>query len=202
MKKLIILLLLLPFLGCEKEAISQNKSSEKYNILAIGTDTAQGRIIYSAGDGLTIQSNAISIVISDTSEWVNPGFKDHGYTSEIKPKKKLTEQQIIKNAHIDFIKEYISFVIHGLIEIDGHVFLNDTCKSPVVYKADLDGITIIKDGIKYKHRKCNISGCNIIHLEPIDTYLTDPIFKSVLHCTPNIDQVPMQIGSDLKIINP
>ena len=128
MKKLIILLLLLPFFGCEKEAISQNKSSEKhYNILAIGRDQ------------LNIQ----------------------------RPEKKLTEQQIIKNTHIDFTKEYISFVIHGLIEVDGHVFLNDTCKSPVVYKADLDGITIIKDGVKYKHRKCNINGCNIIHLEPV-----------------------------------
>lgn len=162
MKKLIILLLLLPFFGCEKEAISQNKSSGHYNVLAIGRDQ------------LNIQ----------------------------RPKEKLTEQQIIKNTHIYFTKEYISFVIHGLIEIDGHIFLNDTCKSPVIYKSDLDEITIIKDGAKYKHRKCNIKGCNIIHLEPIDIYLTDPIFKSVLHCTPNIYQVPMQIGSDLKIITP
>lgn len=198
MKKLIILLLLLPFFGCEKEAISQNKSSEHYNILAIGMDT----VSYSAGDGLTIQNNAISITISDTSEWVNPVLKDRGYTLEIKPKKKLTEQQIIKNTHIYFTKEYISFVIHGLIEIDGHVFLNNTCKSPVVYKADLDGITIIKDGIKYKHRKCNIKGCNIIHLEPIDTHLTDPIFKSGLYITPSIDHMPIQIGSDLKIVTP
>lgn len=192
MKKLIILLLLLPFFGCEKEAISQPSKA----------DTVRNRIIYSAGDGLTIQNNATSITISDTSEWVNTVFKDRGYTLEIKPKKKLTEQQIIKNNHIDFVKEYISFVIHGLIEIDGHVFLNDTCKSPVVYKADLDGITIIKDGIKYKHRKCNINGCNIIHLEPIDTYLTDPIFKSRLYVTPNMDHMPIQIGSDLKIITP
>jgi hypothetical protein len=170
MKKLIILLLLLPFFGCEKEAISQNKLSEKhYNVLALGqsswADTAENRVIYSSSPGLSIKNNSKTItIISDSI--CNVQSKNC--------KKKLTEQQIIKHNHIDFTKEYISFVIHGLIEIDGHIFLNDTCKNPVIYESDLDGITILKNSTKYKHRNCNVKGCNIIHLEPINMYSTDP----------------------------
>ena len=89
---------------------------------------------------------------------------------------KMTEKQVMKESHIDFSRQYIYFTLHGLIEINGHIFKNDTCKCPIIYQATLDGITIIDTCIKvkYVHRKCNVKGCKIIHLtketEPEITY--------------------------------
>ena len=79
---------------------------------------------------------------------------------------KMTEKQVMKETHIDFSRQYIYFTLHGLIEIDGHIFKNDTCKCPIIYQATLDGITIIDTctKVKYVHRKCNVKGCKIIHL--------------------------------------
>jgi hypothetical protein len=81
--------------------------------------------------------------------------------------KAMNEQRAMKESHIDFTKEYIFFTIHGLIEIDGHIFKNDTCKSPIQFQATLDGIMIIDTISKteYVHRVCNHKNCNIIHLE-------------------------------------
>jgi hypothetical protein len=78
---------------------------------------------------------------------------------------KMGEKQAISKSHIDFTKEYLYFTIHGLIEIDGHTFLNDTCKNPVIFSATIDGISITKDGNKYEHRGCGIKGCLILHLK-------------------------------------
>lgn len=85
--------------------------------------------------------------------------------------RKLNEKECIKKSHIDFTKEYIYFSIHGLIEIDGHVFKNDTCKCPIIYKANIDGITIIDTckNIKYKHRACGVKNCPILHLEDMNS---------------------------------
>jgi len=79
---------------------------------------------------------------------------------------RMTEKQVMKESHIDFSRQYIYFTLHGLIEIDGHIFKNDTCKCPIIYQATLDGITIIDTCIKvkYVHRKCNVKHCKIIHL--------------------------------------
>ena len=78
----------------------------------------------------------------------------------------INERQAMKEKHIDLTKQLVYFVIHGLIEIDGHVFKNDTCADPVLFIADLSGIKIKRknDPIEYKHRKCEKEGCNIIHL--------------------------------------
>jgi hypothetical protein len=79
---------------------------------------------------------------------------------------KMNEQRTMKESHIDFTKEYIFFIIHGLIEIDGHIFKNDTCKCPIIFKANLDGVTIIDTCLKqtYTHRICAHKNCRIIHL--------------------------------------
>lgn len=92
---------------------------------------------------------------------------------------KLNEKQVIKKSHIDFSKEVIYFELSGLIEIDGHTFKNDTCKSPIIYTSNLEGISIF-DKItnqKYIHRKCDVEGCIIIHLvkeQILNDYLTSP----------------------------
>jgi hypothetical protein len=82
---------------------------------------------------------------------------------------KINERQTIDKSHIDFTTQYIYFVIHGQIEIDGHTFYNDTCKSPIIFQATLDGVTIIDTLSKktYKHRVCDKVGCKIIHLSEI-----------------------------------
>jgi hypothetical protein len=79
---------------------------------------------------------------------------------------KIDEQGAIKRTHIDFTSQYIYFVIHGQIEIDGHTFYNDTCKSPIIFQATIDGVTIVDTLTKqsYTHRKCNKRDCKIIHL--------------------------------------
>lgn len=90
---------------------------------------------------------------------------------------KMNEQRCIKESHIDFTKEYIYFTIHGLIEIDGHIFKNDTCKCPIQFQANLEGIVIIDtcQNIKYEYRKCSKPDCKIIHLiEKIDVNYYKP----------------------------
>ena len=79
---------------------------------------------------------------------------------------KLTEKDVIKNSHIDFNTQYISFVITGMIEIDGHIFKNDTCKSPILYRSNLDEVVLMDSlsGTRYEHRTCGKEGCKIFHL--------------------------------------
>jgi hypothetical protein len=88
----------------------------------------------------------------------------------------LNERQTINKTHIDFITQYIYFVIHGLIEIDGHTFYNDTCKSPIIFQATLDGVTVIDTLTKqtYTHRKCDKVGCSVIHLSKTVNQITIP----------------------------
>ena len=107
----------------------------------------------------------------------------------VQAQQRMTEKQVMKESHIDFSRQYIYFTLHGLIEIDGHIFKNDTCKCPIIYQATLDGITIIDTCIKvkYVHRKCNVKGCKIIHLikeeGPEDTYKSrgQPFIQPVDH---------------------
>jgi hypothetical protein len=84
---------------------------------------------------------------------------------------------------------YFQCELQGLIEIDGHTFLNDTCDCPIIYKATLDKITISDcNGKEYTHRICGKEGCEIIHLVkqietviyPYNWYFNDgtPMFKS------------------------
>jgi hypothetical protein len=81
---------------------------------------------------------------------------------------KLNEKQVIEKSHIDFSTQIIYFVIHGQIEIDGHIFYNDTCKSPIIFQANLDNVSIVDTLTKvfYTHRHCDREkhGCKIIHL--------------------------------------
>ena len=79
---------------------------------------------------------------------------------------KMGEKDAIRESHIDFTRQYLFFTLHGMIEIDGHTFLNDTCRCPIIYQANLDGITIVDTcmNIIYEHRTCSIKGCKTIHL--------------------------------------
>lgn len=93
--------------------------------------------------------------------------------------KQLSEKQVMKNKHIDFSKEVIHFELSGLIEIDGHTFLNDTCKVKIIYIANLEGISILNEKTKQKYtlRKCGREGCRIIHLvkdNPIQDLIISP----------------------------
>lgn len=109
---------------------------------------------------------------------------------------KMTEKQVMKESHIDFTKQYIFFTLHGLIEIDGHTFKNDTCKCPIIYKATLDGVTIIDTckKVEYTHRKCNEKGCKIIHLIKSES--------DVIEITPDRRILPYYYLDDFIEINP
>lgn len=74
----------------------------------------------------------------------------------------------MKETHINFKKEGIQFILSGLIEIDGHTFLNDTCVNPIKYKATLKGVEIFDRVKKYVVRMCSHENCNIIHLSEIN----------------------------------
>jgi len=79
----------------------------------------------------------------------------------------VNEQRAIKETHIDFNKESVYFVIHGMVEVDGHTFYNDTSSNPFVFLANLDGIKIFRKNElneTYNHRICKVKGCRIIHL--------------------------------------
>ena len=80
---------------------------------------------------------------------------------------RMNEQRVMKEKYIDFKKEYIYFTLHGLMEVNGHTFKNDTCRCPVIYQATLDEVTLIDTCTKvtYIHRDCGIKNCNIIHLQ-------------------------------------
>ena len=94
-----------------------------------------------------------------------------------KAKKKLTQKEVAQKQTIDFSKEIIKFKLSGLIEVDGHVFLNDTCKFPVYYYSNLEEVILQSDdGARYCFRKCEKSGCEIIHLYK-RVLSTDHIFK-------------------------
>ncbi len=79
----------------------------------------------------------------------------------------MNEKQAIKESHIDFAKQYLFFTITGKIEIDGHEFINEKRKCPIIFKADLTGVAISDTCTKmvYQKRDCKIKGCPIIHLE-------------------------------------
>jgi hypothetical protein len=95
---------------------------------------------------------------------------------------RLNERQVIDKSHIDFSTQIIYFVVHGQIEIDGHTFYNDTCKSPIIFQANLDNISIVDTLTKvfYNHRHCDREkyGCKIIHLSPKnENILTVPSWR-------------------------
>lgn len=82
---------------------------------------------------------------------------------------KISEKDAIKKEYIDFDKEVLFFKLHGMIEIGAHTFKNDSCKCPILFFANLEGV-IIQDTCskaKYTHRKCNIKNCKIIHLSQV-----------------------------------
>jgi len=110
---------------------------------------------------------------------------------------KMTEKQAIKESHIDFTKQYLFFTIHGLIEIDGHIFKNDTCKCPIIFQATIDGITIIDTctKIKYVHRTCHIKGCPIIHLEEEKPFVepTQPNWRYTPYFTPSMENLNFKV---------
>jgi len=80
---------------------------------------------------------------------------------------KFGERDAIEKGHIDFTTHYIWFVLTGQIEIDGHAFDNSKTDCPIIFQANLDGVTIIDTctGIQYTRRTCNKKGCKVIHLE-------------------------------------
>jgi hypothetical protein len=88
--------------------------------------------------------------------------------------KKMSEQECIKESKIDFSTQVIFFEISGEIEIDGHIINNAKRESPIIFIANLDGVTIMdtSTGLKYGHRVCDRKGCKIIHLTAY------PIFKA------------------------
>lgn len=110
---------------------------------------------------------------------------------------KINEQEAMKKSHIDFKKEYVSFNINGFIEIDGHTFINDTCKCPIQFHANLDGITIIDicSNVIYKHRICANKSCNIIHLQVEEAFISTFNYNLSrdLFCLPEIN------GSKVKV---
>lgn len=66
-------------------------------------------------------------------------------------------------------KKGFEYRIKGLVELDGHLIQNDTCKIPFKLTVNLKGSKIIKcsDGIIYQERDCDKIGCEIIHLKKI-----------------------------------
>jgi hypothetical protein len=66
--------------------------------------------------------------------------------------------------HIDIKKDHVELTISGLNEIDGHVFLNDTCKVPVIYRCYLYHVNIFKGDEEYEPVDCDVKGCKINHL--------------------------------------
>jgi len=86
----------------------------------------------------------------------------------VSAQEKMGEKEAMNEKHLDFTKQYLWFVIHGKIEIDGHIFTNHKKECPtIIFKANLDGVSIIDTctNTQYQHRTCNKKGCDIIHLE-------------------------------------
>ena len=112
--------------------------------------------------------------------------------------KPLTQKEVVQKETIDFSKECIMFRISGLIEIDGHTFLNATCSNPIYYYATLEEVVIkSKDGTVYQHRKCEKEGCEVVHLDyPRRNSLTVPWIGSDginLITTPTMKTLEMQL---------
>jgi len=114
---------------------------------------------------------------------------------------RMNEKRTMEEKHIDFSKEVIYFELSGLIEIDGHLFLNDTCACPFVYTANLDGITIMNScsKCKYEHRTCQKEECTIIHLVPLRSTLTDPSWVYPFHLKPYLENVPEHILNGISV---
>lgn len=83
-------------------------------------------------------------------------------------------KECINEKYIDLKTTYIYFEIKGLIEIDGHTFLNDTCEVPLIFTADKEGIFIgrrhEKNGLivfleEYAYHDCGKKGCEVLHLK-------------------------------------
>lgn len=66
-------------------------------------------------------------------------------------------------------KVYFQTKIPGLIEIDGHVFNNDTCSAPIYFIATFEKNTFIElvSHKKYYFKRCDKIGCEITHLTEI-----------------------------------
>ncbi len=81
------------------------------------------------------------------------------------PKHLSNEKVIVKNYPI-----LIRIIIPGDIELDGHIFKNDTSKEPIWYEANIDGVKIYNpiSGKEYDHRLCSKPNCKVIHL--VDKY--------------------------------
>lgn len=86
----------------------------------------------------------------------------------------LSERDAINKDHIDLTKQQVYFEIHGVIELNGHAFLADTCADPFMFFANADGIKICRkeNVVEYKHRRCGVKDCPILHLELIVAIIT------------------------------
>lgn len=108
--------------------------------------------------------------------------------------KPLTEKQAIQKDKIDLKKEYVYFIIHGQVEINGHIFINDTCAAPIMFEARLTGIKIWDGKTEYQYRDCGVVDCSIVHL-------TEKV--TVMQYNPNIwwrNTIPVQ-GVPVPLIN-
>jgi hypothetical protein len=99
----------------------------------------------------------------------------------IKIQAQMNEKMAMKETHINFKKEHLYFIISGKIEINGHTFVNDTCKQPIYYYATIKEVKIINPEakIEYVFRDCGEKDCDIIHLDIVsDTRIVKYPFKS------------------------
>jgi len=75
----------------------------------------------------------------------------------------------IQEIKVTDLKKIRVFKITGLIEIDGHIFLNDTCKVPVMFSCSANKVRIYKKEddniVDYKYRQCKKKYCDVLHLE-------------------------------------
>lgn len=97
--------------------------------------------------------------------------------------KPMDEKSALKESHIDFTKQYLFFVIIGNIEIDGHEFVNQNQKCPIIYKADIKSVTISDTctNTYYRSRQCERKDCRVIHLEqltPTGTIATPMLWRN------------------------
>ena len=111
----------------------------------------------------------------------------------------LSERDAIDKDHIDLTKETVYFTIHGLVEVDGHTFINDTSANPFMFFANVDGIKITRKGLdgEYRHRVCTIKGCPILHLELIQAIQFTPPTNQWWNIAPiqlNEDHIGVDLG--------
>lgn len=114
------------------------------------------------------------------------------FTASASGQGRMSEREAIQKSHVDFSREYLYFVIHGQIEIDGHTFVNDTCRHPIIFMATLDGVTIVDtlSKVQYTHRVCTAPGCRVVHLvvklPPAPTSRTFPSWEYFKQINPGI----------------